>query len=294
MKHISKILLFAIPLIVTGVLTLGVFNNNVEASGTTQTVIEDGTPNPLFYNNDEYINDEDFPRAYHYLLPPPVPILSDPNRDYATERVAYGAVDETEELPQPIAYSHKLHAGELKIECQYCHTYAKRSIHAGIPSTQICMNCHGKAPNGAIRVDPTGRPELYKLLAYNYGAEEVARDFASSEDPEEEIAEIVDGIERQEIPWLKVHDLPDFVYFTHKRHVKAGIACQECHGEVQDDMTVGRRVSELTMGWCLNCHETHPSIQENYCSESELDQHGSCEMAELRRVEIKDCYTCHK
>ena len=70
-----------------------------------------------------------------------------------------------------IQYSHMLHAGELQIECQYCHTYAKRSIHAGIPSTQICMNCHDVSPNGQLKVDPTGRPELYKLLSYNYGAD---------------------------------------------------------------------------------------------------------------------------
>ena len=97
-------------------------------------------------------------------------------------------------------------------------------------------------------------------------------------------------IKGEEVPWIKVHDLPDFVYFSHKRHVKSGVACQECHGEIQADHTVARRVGELTMGWCLNCHESHPSIDENYCGE---DKKG-CAEAELRRTEIKDCWNCHK
>lgn len=195
---------------------------------------------------------EAFPREQHYLLPPPVPLLSDPNRDFENERVAYGTVDNDELLEQPINYSHKLHAGEMQINCEYCHSGARRSIHAGVPSSSVCMNCHGE---GGVKAE--GRPELEKLVDYH---------------------------ERGEvIPWVKVHDLPDFVFFSHKGHVRGGVACQECHGEVQDDMTVAQRVGELTMGWCLNCHENHPSIDENYGAE-----------AELRRAEIKDCWNCHK
>jgi len=278
MKNLSKVFLFIVPII--GIVSFGMLKNNVEAGNNVE-------PTDSF-NNDE------FPKELKYLLPPPSPILSDPNRDFASERVAYGAVDPTEELEQPIAYSHKLHAGELKIQCQYCHTYAKRSIHAGIPSTEICMNCHGESPNGIPRVDPTGKPELYKLLSYNYGSEVVINKYAKDEKTKSEIAKVTSGIQKQEIPWVKVHDLPDFVHFTHKRHVKAGIECQECHGEVQEDMTVGRRVNELTMGWCLTCHESHPSIQENYCTEEEIAAYRTCDNAELRRTEIKDCYTCHK
>jgi len=195
-------------------------------------------------------DEEAFPRELHYLVPPPVPFLSDPHRSVDTEHVAYGAVDPNEELQQPIAYSHMLHAGELQISCEYCHSGARRSIHAGVPATSVCMNCHELIPS-------TGRPELEKLKAY------------------------VDNDEV--IPWIKVHDLPDFVHFSHKRHVQGGVACQECHGEVQEDMTVARRVGELTMGWCLDCHENHPSVNENYGAS-----------AELRRAEMKDCWTCHK
>ena len=143
-----------------------------------------------------------------------------------------------------------LHAGELKIECEYCHSSARRSIHAGVPETGTCMNCHQA-------ISTEGRPELVKLV-----------DYYESGKP---------------IPWQKVHDLPDFVHFSHKRHVKGGVACQECHGEVQNEMTVAYRVNTLEMGWCLNCHRDHPKVDENYGAQ-----------AALRRAELKDCLTCHK
>jgi hypothetical protein len=165
-------------------------------------------------------------------------------------QVAYGQVDPAHVLEQPIAYSHKLHAGELDINCEYCHSGAKRSIHAGVPETATCMNCHEN-------IKSEGRPELEKLIA-----------FWKSGEP---------------IPWNKVHDLPDFVYFSHKRHVRGGVACQECHGDVQDDMTVAKRVNTLEMGWCLDCHKDHPKVDENYGAS-----------AQLRRAELKDCLTCHK
>ncbi len=211
-------------------------------------------------------SEELFPQGTHYLLPPIVPSLaevseplglapiSDPNRSVDTEQVAYGTVG-TDVLEQPIHYSHKLHAGKLQIECEYCHFNARRSIHAGVPSTETCMNCHKMVP--ADGRSDEAMADLAKLKEY-YENGEV-------------------------IPWVKVHDLPDFVYFSHKRHVLGGVECQECHGQVQEDMTVAYRVSELTMGWCLNCHKEHPKVDENYWAQ-----------AELRRAELKDCYTCHK
>ncbi len=229
MRPVLRTLLFALPL--AGTLAgIYVFESKVQAT--------------------EPLGDEAFPLELKYLLPPPSPILADPDRSMEDEHVAYGSVDPDEELPQPIAYSHKLHAGTLQIDCEYCHSGARRSIHAGVPSTSVCMNCHKL-------VSSEGRPELEKLKEYFNNGEV--------------------------IPWVKVHDLPDFVYFSHKGHVRSGVLCQECHGEVQDDMTVARRVGKLTMGWCLDCHESHPSINENYGAE-----------AELRRAEIKDCWNCHK
>ena len=183
--------------------------------------------------------EETFPQGTHDLLPHP-----------SGRHVAFGRVDPGELIEQPIAYSHMMHAGTLQIQCEYCHSGARRSIHAGVPPTQTCMNCHAM-------VDPTGRPELEKLKGYWERGEE--------------------------IPWVKVHDLPDFVYFSHKRHVRAGVTCQECHGQVQDVMTVAQRVAPLNMGWCLDCHKNHPSVDTNYGAQ-----------AELRRAEMKDCYTCHK
>ncbi|MDP6931699.1 MAG: cytochrome c3 family protein, partial [Myxococcota bacterium] len=85
------------------------------------------------------------------------------------------------------------------------------------------------------------------------------------------------------IQWERVHQLPDFVYFSHKRHVLGGVECEECHGNVGEDFTVARRVNTLEMGWCLECHKDHPKVEENYGAQ-----------AELRRSELKDCITCHK
>ena len=136
---------------------------------------------------------------------------------------------------QPIAFSHALHAGDNQIPCQHCHVHAAHSPSAGVPSVNKCMNCH--------KAVATDRPEIQKVAQYWENAEP--------------------------IPWVKVHDLPDFVYFPHKRHVQAGLACQECHGEVQA-MTEVTRVSSLKMKWCVECHRE-------------------------RAVENgTDCWTCHK
>lgn len=229
MRTVLRTLLVILPVLGMAI-TVAAMNNQVQA--------------------DEPAAESVFPKEIHYLLPPPAPLLSDPNRSIENEHVAYGAVDEREELEQPIAYSHKLHAGTLQINCEYCHSSARRTQHAGVPSTSVCMNCHQL-------ISTEDRPELQKLVGY---------------------------YERGEtIPWVKVHDIPDFVYFSHKGHVRGGVLCQECHGEIQADHTVARRVAPLTMGWCLTCHENHPSIDENYGVN-----------AELRRAEIKDCWNCHK
>ena len=300
---IQKATIFLAPLL--GVLAF------VFVSESTVNAENDNSSDIVTESMDEYENDT-FPKGVKYLVPPPVPLLSDPSRSFDTEHVAYGAVDKSEELEQPIAYSHKLHAGEMQIECQYCHTYARRSIHAGIPSTQICMNCHGKDPNDSsgkaakVSLEKDGKPrvELLKLLTFYYGRDDVSA--MVGEEIAKQIPEKVATakgeveVKKGEIPWVKVHDVPDFVYFAHKPHVRAGVLCQECHGEVQDDMTVGRRVSELTMGWCLNCHESHPSITSNYCENQDAsegttnEESSSCYAEQLRRTEIKDCWNCHK
>lgn len=136
---------------------------------------------------------------------------------------------------QPIAFSHSIHAGDNEIPCLYCHVQARRSISAGVPSVSKCMGCHAEVA--------TERPQIRLLATY-----------AETGQP---------------IPWIKVHDLPDFVHFTHKRHVAAGIECQECHGSVET-MDVVSREAPTKMGLCLNCHKDN-------------------------EVEFgTDCWTCHK
>jgi Cytochrome c7 and related cytochrome c len=123
------------------------------------------------------------------------------------------------EPEQPIAYSHKVHAGDNQINCLYCHFAAERGKHAGIPPTQLCMNCHKQVKKKS--------PEVQKI-----------KDALDDEKP---------------IEWIRVHQLPSFVYFNHSVHVNGGVNCQECHGPVET-MDRVRQHSSLTMGWCLDCH----------------------------------------
>ncbi|MBJ6110142.1 c-type cytochrome [Hymenobacter sp. BT523] len=125
---------------------------------------------------------------------------------------------------QPIAFSHKLHAGEHQINCAYCHTSVYKAKSANIPSANICMNCHSQIK--------TESPEIKKIYR---------------------------AIERkQPIQWVRVHNLPDLAYFNHSQHTQvAGLQCQTCHGPIQN-MEVVYQYSALTMGWCINCHREMP------------------------------------
>jgi hypothetical protein len=120
---------------------------------------------------------------------------------------------------QPIAFSHKVHAGDHGFPCLYCHMHAAESPVAGVPPVKTCMGCH--------EVIATDRPDVEKLARH--------------------------WEEKRPIEWVKVNDLPDFVRFTHVRHVRGGVECTECHGPVSA-MTVVRREASLSMGWCLECH----------------------------------------
>lgn len=153
---------------------------------------------------------------------------------------------------QPIAYSHRLHAGELEIPCQYCHTGADKSRHAGLPAVETCLKCHGsvkatKAQRAAEdeRAKAAGekpRPVISPELAKLYEAAGWTPD--GEPDPR--------GTP-QPVPWARVHLLPDFVYFNHEAHVNRGVPCQKCHGPVQA-MDRVRQTESLTMGWCVDCH----------------------------------------
>jgi hypothetical protein len=122
---------------------------------------------------------------------------------------------------QPIAFPHTVHAGRLMLECRFCHAMVDRSPRATVPALSVCMTCHA-----TIAVD---RPGVKALRGY---------------------------VERREpIAWNRVHLLPEFIGFTHKRHVKAGVACATCHGDVAAMARV-KKVRPLTMGWCVTCHRT--------------------------------------
>ena len=123
------------------------------------------------------------------------------------------------EPPQPIAYSHALHAGEFQMNCKYCHFGAEQSRHAGVPPAAVCMGCHAQVKKDA--------PEIVKLAKA-----------------------VQDGTP---IEWTRVHRLPDFAWFSHANHVSAGLECQKCHGPVQEMVRV-RQVETMTMGWCIDCH----------------------------------------
>ncbi|MFQ5802950.1 MAG: cytochrome c3 family protein [Candidatus Methylomirabilales bacterium] len=120
---------------------------------------------------------------------------------------------------QPIGFSHKIHAGDNQIPCLYCHVNARRSIVAGIPSVQRCIGCHESIPGD--------RPGIQRLQAY--------------------------WNRKEPIPWIKVYDQPDFVHFSHKRHILKGIACERCHGSVEA-MDVVREAVTLDMDRCVACH----------------------------------------
>lgn len=120
---------------------------------------------------------------------------------------------------QPINYSHKLHAGDMQIDCKYCHSGVDKSSFANVPSTETCMNCHSLAR--------TDRPEIQKLRQYYE--------------------------EGKPIPWKRIHRVPEFVYFNHSSHVNKGIDCKNCHGDIAKMEVVGQ-VNSFTMGACLDCH----------------------------------------
>lgn len=164
------------------------------------------------------------------------------------------ANDQGYEPQQPIAYSHKLHAGDLRISCLYCHGGAEKGARAGVPSVATCMNCHSVVRSVGDSVEPS--PEIAKLVAA----------WATRETDEPE-----------PIEWVRVHSLPDFVQFDHQAHVTNGIQCQKCHGPVQEMERI-RQASTLSMGWCIDCHRM---------TRDEAPDHWK------RAGATRDCSACH-
>ncbi|MFB3785449.1 MAG: cytochrome c3 family protein [bacterium] len=190
---------------------------------------------------------------------------------YAVTLLYYGGSPRTTDVgympTQPVEYSHALHAGELGIDCRYCHNTVEKSAQASIPPTQTCMNCHKM-----IRADSQ------KLIP-------VRESYATG----------------MPIKWVRVHDLPDYVYFNHSAHVTRGISCVSCHGRI-DKMETVYQAEMLSMGWCLDCHRNPEKHLRPADKVTQLDWTPEGDpMAlgkELRRKNninpSTDCATCHR
>ncbi len=177
---------------------------------------------------------------------------------------------------QPIYFSHAVHAGQNQIDCEYCHYTAEESMHAGIPPTQVCMNCHKQVrstelsfENGTIK-----------------GTDEIAKIYQHMD-------------EGKPIQWIKVHNLPDHVYFNHAQHVNVGkLDCTECHGNVEDmDQVI--QVEDLSMGWCIECHRTKEvQFTDNKFYDKYKDLHEKLAKGEIGKVTEAmvggdECQKCH-
>ena len=189
---------------------------------------------------------------------------------------------------QPIHYSHKIHAGANQIDCNYCHSSARKSKHSGIPSLNVCMNCHKNIAEYNGELDPElgytkefYDGEIQKLYAA-VGWDEATQSYTGEEKP---------------VKWVRIHNLPDFAYFNHSQHVTvAGIECQKCHGPVEE-MEIMRQHAPLTMGWCINCHretnvnmagnEYYEKIHEELAKKYGVDQVTAAQMGGL------ECGKCH-
>ncbi len=194
---------------------------------------------------------------------------------------------------QPIYYSHKVHAGVNQINCQYCHSGTYQGKQATLPSVNVCMNCHTAIneykgdplvrENGEI-VDGTAEiKKLYKYAGFTEG-------------------QPWDATKAQPIEWIRIHNLPDHVYFNHAQHVNAGqVACQQCHGEIQN-MGEVKQFSDLSMGWCVNCHrETKVqfkdngfySIYEKYHEDIRTGKIDSAKGITVEKIGGTECQKCH-
>lgn len=167
---------------------------------------------------------------------------------------------------QPIAFSHKIHAGQYQIDCKYCHTGVMKGKNANIPSPNICMNCHNQIKSGT-----------------NTGEGEIAKIVAAYEN-------------NKPIEWVRIHNLPDLAYFNHSQHVNvAGVECQTCHGPIQE-MDVVRQHSLLTMGWCIDCHrKTDVNTKGNayYDKLVELHSKSSKDAMKVEDIGGLECSKCH-
>jgi hypothetical protein len=167
---------------------------------------------------------------------------------------------------QPIAFSHKIHAGQYEIDCKYCHTGTIKGRSANIPSPNICMNCHTAIKSGT-----------------NTGESEIAKIYAAIQN-------------NKPIEWVRIHNLPDLAYFNHSQHVVVGgIECQTCHGPIEE-MDVVKQYSLLTMGWCIDCHrKTDLNSKGNEYYDKLVQLHDEQKNGKMKVEDIGglECSKCH-
>ncbi len=169
-----------------------------------------------------------FPRWANYALPVIV-VMALGGAVYVPVAVWLGFSPKTMAVgyapTQPVPYSHAMHAGQLGLDCRYCHSTVEKTAFAAIPPAQVCMNCH----TVIHAKDKDGTP--------NRRLKPVFESFATG----------------KPVEWVKIHDLPDYVFFNHSAHVNHGVGCVSCHGRI-DQMDVVQQAAPLSMGWCLECH----------------------------------------
>jgi hypothetical protein len=185
--------------------------------------------------------------------------------------VYYGGSPETTDVgyapEQPVPFSHRLHAGELGMDCRYCHNTVEQAAHAAVPPTATCMNCHA-------------------MIATQSEKLALVRQSAATGTP---------------VPWVRVHDLPDYVYFDHSIHLAKGVSCVSCHGRV-DTMDVVTQVETLSMSWCLECHrEPEPHLRPlerttelGWVPDEARDVMGARLRKQYDVNPSTDCSTCHR
>lgn len=207
---------------------------------------------------------------------------------------AYGwmmqvGVDQGYEPVQPIHFSHKIHAGDNGIDCKYCHSAARSSKTSGIPSLNVCMNCHenineftGEAGKDYGKYTPEFYTAEIQKLYDAVGWDPSTNKYTGKEKP---------------VKWVRIHNLPDFAYYNHSQHVNvAGLECQTCHGPVEE-MEIMRQHSPLTMGWCIDCHrKTDVKLESNeYYAKihKELSEKYGVEKLTVAQMGGLECGKCH-
>lgn len=195
---------------------------------------------------------------------------------------------------QPIHYSHKIHAGDNKIECKYCHSSARVSKTSGIPSLNVCMNCHKSIYEYTGNPEGPSQDDLENGYTNEFYTGEIKKLYKAV--GWDETNQKYTG-ESQPVEWIRVHNLPDFAYFNHSQHVSvAGVECQTCHGPVEE-MEIMYQYSPLTMGWCIDCHrETNVKVEGNEYYEkihAELSKKYGVDNLTAAQLGGLECGKCH-